>query len=301
MSRADRDILDGFLSDDNPPALDRLRFSPRVGELLRLPGAAERWAQRVQESFRESRHRIELNRAWHQRRSAYFRPSLHSGHQKTKPPRGWVQARARLDEGPIVVEWVPPKYADSQEPYIFGPLPFSSQLDLSLGDCYFVLALIYDPDRRDGKGINLFQANDLEGQRFWEGQLTCLKGLRATDALTLDHCLDAVGKDLETLKSGPCRSRQPGTRGKGRRRRVGGSPRQLTSKQLEAFQVVGLHRGNISAAAKELNITRQALDKRYRVAQKKLARASTTAGPRVKTQKLPHGSRGEELVEQEED
>jgi predicted DNA-binding protein (UPF0251 family) len=136
---------------------------------------------------------------------------------------------------------------------------------------------------------------------FWEAQKTHVDRLRATDILTLDHCLNAVGKDLETLKSGQRCSTPLVTGKKQRRRRVGASPRPLTPKQLEAFEVVGRHGGNISAAAKELKITRQGLAKMFKRAQEKTARASTTAGPRVKTQRLPHGSRGEELVEQEED
>ena len=69
--------------------------------------------------------------------------------------------------------------------------------------------------------------------------------------------------------------------------------RPLTSKQAEAVQLVGEHKGNVSEAAKVAGISRQAMKKRYEEAMKKLGKAAL---PKPKTQRLPRDRRGQEIV-----
>src|SRR5215470_3517420 len=68
MSPRYEELLDGFPGDETPPS-QRTR---RVAELLRMPGARERWRQRCQESFRESRERHERHGAWQAGRDQYL-------------------------------------------------------------------------------------------------------------------------------------------------------------------------------------------------------------------------------------
>jgi DNA-binding CsgD family transcriptional regulator len=77
-----------------------------------------------------------------------------------------------------------------------------------------------------------------------------------------------------------------------RRRAAQRKPPQLTDAQMEAAQLVGEHKGNITAAAKAAGKTRQALGKLYRKAMEKLGKQAVP--PKPKTQRLATDSRGQE-------
>jgi hypothetical protein len=81
---------------------------------------------------------------------------------------------------------------DGQEPYAGGPLPFSSRHPLSLADCYLVLALVHNAERRDAGRINPFSPDDEDGLRFYEAQQTHVHKLRQCDRMTLDDCLARI-------------------------------------------------------------------------------------------------------------
>lgn len=193
----DDEVLDGLLSDEPPPlCLDRLPYARRVGELIRMPGAFERWQQRCHESFLESRLRHRQLENW---QNARQQPCY---------------ALDRLaDDGCPHVEV--PELGDGQRPYAGGPLPFSSRHGLSLADTYFVLALIHDADRRDAGRINPFGPDagyeltilsaEEQEWRFWYVQALHVSTLRASDQVTLDGCLARVEADspVDLLGSSP--------------------------------------------------------------------------------------------------
>jgi hypothetical protein len=209
----DDELLDGLPSDERPLPLDRLPYARRVGELVRTPGAAERWRRRCLESFRESRQRHATHKAWSERRAKYvsWEARGQAARSQGPPAEGWVLARGRVfspDGGQtaLVEAWVPPDFGSDREPYAGGPLPFSPRHELSLADCYLVLALVHDADRRDGGRISPFRCDDGRGPAadpdgvaesiFWVAQASHLPGLRAGDQGTLDECLARVEDDL---------------------------------------------------------------------------------------------------------
>jgi hypothetical protein len=83
------------------------------------------------------------------------------------------------------------------------------------------------------------------------------------------------------------------------RRRRRQAPRQahpITPKQTEALQLVGEHKGNITAAAKQAGKSPAAMSKLYHKACRKLGEKASKA-QKVKTQRLPHDRRGQVAVE----
>lgn len=64
----------------------------------------------------------------------------------------------------------------------------------------------------------------------------------------------------------------------------------LTSRQLEALQLVGEHKGNKAAAARAAGVSPTAMKKLYR---KALAKAPQAAMPKPKFRNLPHDKRGQ--------
>jgi len=76
-----------------------------------------------------------------------------------------------------------------------------------------------------------------------------------------------------------------------KRRKVGSNePKPLTPKETEAVHLVGEHKGNMTAGAKAMGISRQAAQKRYDKAMKKL---SKTGVRNPQTQALPRDRRGQ--------
>jgi hypothetical protein len=107
--------------------------------------------------------------------------------------------------------------------------------------------------------------------------------------LEWEWCRIEKGNEARTKKA------KPGTQ-KGRRRR-GKTPRKpspLTEKQTEAMQLVGEHKGNYTAAGKAAGKSRQAIQKLYQKATKKLGKKSVELW---KTQRLPTDRRGQVNVE----
>jgi predicted DNA-binding protein (UPF0251 family) len=82
-----------------------------------------------------------------------------------------------------------------------------------------------------------------------------------------------------------------GKSAKRKRRRRASAPRlvPLTNKQLEAVHLVGEHKGNVSAAARAVGISRQTMNRRYDKAMKKLGRKAV----KHRTKQLPTDRRGQ--------
>lgn len=78
-----------------------------------------------------------------------------------------------------------------------------------------------------------------------------------------------------------------------KRRRGRNKERALTAKQSEAVHIVGEHKGDFTAAAKVLGVSRQALAKRYKIAYEKLGKK---AMPRHKTTAIPTDRRRQENI-----
>jgi hypothetical protein len=86
--------------------------------------------------------------------------------------------------------------------------------------------------------------------------------------------------------------------GKNKRKRRRQPPRQpppLTPEQVEAMQLVGEHKGNITAAAKQAGKSRQAMVKLYKKACQKIGQKAPKA-ERVQTRQLPKDRRGQVAV-----
>jgi hypothetical protein len=81
------------------------------------------------------------------------------------------------------------------------------------------------------------------------------------------------------------------------RRRRPTRERGLTDKQKQAIEVVAKHGGNISAAARELNKTRQAVSETYRRATSKAKKLGMEMASRsVNTQRMPKDRRGQPTI-----
>jgi predicted DNA-binding protein (UPF0251 family) len=76
-----------------------------------------------------------------------------------------------------------------------------------------------------------------------------------------------------------------------RRRRANRKQVPLTGKQLEAVELVGVHKGNFAAAARAAGKSRQALQSLYEKAMKKMGRSASVL--KAKTQRLPEDRRGQ--------
>lgn len=204
----DDEFTDSLPSD----GLERLPYARRVGELIRTPGALERWRQECHESYGQSQRRMSLHEAWQKGRQAHLSKAWRRPASRRKPPAdGWefVEGRTTSPNGrktKIVAAWVPSEFGVGREPYVGGPLPFSSSHNLSLGDCYFVLALIHDSERRDAGRINPFpfdfgdkpidSVEEAKEWGFWYVMTSHLSKLRVNDQVTLDECLARVDAGL---------------------------------------------------------------------------------------------------------
>lgn len=224
--------LNSIPNDTPADALDLLQYARRVAELIRISGTLEHWRQKCHESFEQSRERLETLEAWNKRRLPYVWNSfmrqqseqsilnwISEGNpccaeeEESGDATNWIEVPEILflPDGSRNLVWatVPPESADDQEPYADGPLPLSSRHSLSLADCYFVHALIYDAVRRDAAKINPFSPDEkyplelTEEVNFWNAQSALLSQLRLTDQVTLDDCLARVQDDLAQLTAPP--------------------------------------------------------------------------------------------------
>jgi predicted DNA-binding protein (UPF0251 family) len=77
-----------------------------------------------------------------------------------------------------------------------------------------------------------------------------------------------------------------------RKRRRAGEPKlvPLTDRESEAVQMVGEHKGNFTAAARAMGLSRQRVSELYRAGNKKLGKAAVQ---KPKTQSLPQDRRGQ--------
>src|SRR5262249_32890086 len=86
-----------------------------------------------------------------------------------------------------------------QEPYAGGPLPFSPRHTPSLADCYFVLALVHNAERRVGR-FSPFPPDNERALIFYYAQLSHASRFSASDQLALDDCLARVEADLRETR-----------------------------------------------------------------------------------------------------
>ncbi len=86
---------------------------------------------------------------------------------------------------------------------------------------------------------------------------------------------------------------KPTTKKRKRRRQAAKGPTPITSKQTEALQLVGEHKGNVTAAAKAAGISRTAMTNRYN---KALAKLGKKAVKQIKTQALPTDHHGHSTI-----
>jgi hypothetical protein len=114
--------------------------------------------------------------------------------------------------------------------------------------------------------------------------------------LERDKALASLRTDMESGQTKPSgRVTGVGARAAERGRRRRSSPRKptpLTPKQTEAMQLVGEHKGNIAAAARNAGKSRAAMGKLYKKATTKLGKKAV----KHFTQRLPKDSRGQETV-----
>jgi hypothetical protein len=165
------DELHGFPGHKRDPSATTLR----VAELLRMPGTSERWRQRCEQSLMERFGRSYEFRVWQFDRQDPY-------------------ALCRLaDDGCPQLE--PQELGGGPEPYDGGALPFSSSHTLSLADCYFVLILVHNAERRSGR-FNPFQTTDARAEIYYFAQLSTISQLSANDRVTLGDCLARVEADM---------------------------------------------------------------------------------------------------------
>jgi hypothetical protein len=146
----------------------------------------------------------------------------------------------------------------------------------------------------DGTTLEEYQqAQQAFGRRLLESLDDRTSQLPAIDkgAVQQQHALqEQAGRE-------PGRSQQGETRKPKRRRKTARAPAPLTPKQVEAVQLIGEHKGNISAAARAAGKSPQAMTKLYEKASKKLGKKAVEHV----TQRLPIDNRGQEAVAAEEE
>jgi hypothetical protein len=214
MSRDD-DILAGFLGDEKPIS----QITRRVAELLRLPGAIERWRQQCQQSFREHRLRCEEHGKWQRGRRVYLTEhSAEDGAVDSTPPEpGWTWDAERLGSPDgtktwLANAWLPPELRADKEPFTGPLLPFSTCHTPSLADGFLVLAAVYDFEYQGPYKINPFTpdfmgaqqcyypfaSENLKGECWYQVQMDSVARLSDSDRLTLKKCLARVETYLES-------------------------------------------------------------------------------------------------------
>jgi hypothetical protein len=221
-------MYDSYDDEEHNSPLDKLPYAREVSKLIHLPGALDRWRQHCLLSIQGGNERRERLKTWQLERDEYptrgWNEPIAEG--ASPPSESWVRAMGRVTspdgtQTAIVEAWVPPEYADEQEPFVGGPLPFTRDYALTLADCYFVLALIHDCMRRDAALINPFDSTGkksvqdydsfeaLKSSVIWIVQARFVAQLGCLDSLTLDTCFAQVRADLET--SGEAGSEKSGS------------------------------------------------------------------------------------------
>lgn len=138
---------------------------------------------------------------------------------------------------------------------------------------------------RESEGNGYRSDTDEAGERHAAALSALWDLLKAVDAKR-KHLAEANAKIDRTKKSPR------------RRRKSNRKTRPLTAKESEALQIIGDYKGNVSAAALQLRITRQALKKRYDKAHKKLG---TMPMLKAKTKSLPTDKRGQANISESDD
>jgi predicted DNA-binding protein (UPF0251 family) len=163
-----------------------------------------------------------------------------------------------------------------------------SRLGMEIGD--------WDPPGIDGafaRGI-LLAARVAQSTSHLTHPFGVLRLAAKADPLLVNvrrHIAEWVNGQVEKLGLGrkakkPSRRRQP-TR----------EARPITPKEVEAVQLVGQHKGNVAAAARQAGKSRTAMKKLYDKAHRKLASVKTPKGEQMKTRRLPTDRRGQATVE----
>jgi hypothetical protein len=199
--------IDPIFGEDEPANPLFIPYTRRVGELIHRPEVLERWREQCHESFQERQARVGRADAWQEKRRE-FAKNLKQGADRQKPAEGW-EWQMEYGEGNaaayrMVEGWFPPDLLEKNKPYAFGPLPFTQQHQLSKAECYFVLALVHDATRRDGRRINPFDRSDESKESLhWFVQSRLVSDLGEHDQVTLDECLRHVEADLKPLGEPP--------------------------------------------------------------------------------------------------
>jgi hypothetical protein len=200
----DDEILAGLPGERKPIS----QVTLRVAELLRLPGAAERWRQQCRASFQESRIRHEEHAKWKLDQKRYVRQHFPENEvaDSTTVRVGWTYEQESQ---------FPSQLRADREPFDGPLLPFSSLHRLSLADAYFVLAVIHDAERQGPKKINPFTRNFaaaqcayypfatdcLDAEIWYSAHESAAANLTESDRTTMDDCLALIKADLDTLQS----------------------------------------------------------------------------------------------------
>jgi len=96
--------------------------------------------------------------------------------------------------------WLPPEFDSSHEPFNGSLLPFSSGHTPSLADCYLVLAVVHDAERRGPGKIRPFPVDDIAAGCFFHAHMCNVEKLNESDQLALDDCLVRVEANLIALE-----------------------------------------------------------------------------------------------------
>jgi predicted DNA-binding protein (UPF0251 family) len=140
------------------------------------------------------------------------------------------------------------------------------------------------------RGIEIdAEAGELTDRRMdqWMGAVRAARyQLRLFDRLLAGMAPKA--RPPQTSKTDPARPKK-------RRRQGPRKDRPITAKELEAFRLIGEHKGNFTTAAREAGKSRTAITKLYKKANQKLALKAPKAA-RITTQRLPSDRRGQATV-----
>ncbi len=198
-------------------------IAQQVDTLLALPGARERFQQRVKEAAAEWLQRSDQKQQREEaRHEAVKRTGVPygSGLLPVNPKDGSFHWLEDFHDGkPPIEAWLSAKLSPDLDPDDSLPLPVPSGREVSLADRYAVLAAVWDAHWKGNKKISLWGDDDFcqEGFRYWfmvhaNNPNLYPEGLSDQDAAIVETWIADVEADLSDGKPATPSETEPLTR-----------------------------------------------------------------------------------------
>lgn len=213
-------------------------IAQKVDALLALPGARERFQERVKEAAAESLRRSDLKRQREEARIEALKRTgvpYRAGRLPADPKDGsFYELQDLHDGGPDLEAWLPADLSRDLDPDDSPPLPVRDKPEVSLAERYAVLAAVWDVHWKGDRKLNPWFEDENCPEAIWYWSLLRaddprLSGARLTneDAAIVQTWIDDVEADLASSTSAKGNQdgtddRKAGARGKRKRKRKPG-------------------------------------------------------------------------------